>query len=124
MIETVADANQHFSTRAKSKGVHEVAPSESTMLAKTLAELVAMVKEIKEGITVTKSGEITNPFADTRLNSSKANSRILKSSFSNYQRFGSLTPTPYPHPCKFVSNPLSWDQCLTASLLRICRGSS
>ncbi|MED6157919.1 hypothetical protein PIB30_027972 [Stylosanthes scabra] len=49
MIEIVADANQHFSTRAKSRGVHEVAPSESTMLAKTLAELVAVVKEIKEG---------------------------------------------------------------------------
>ncbi|MED6160346.1 hypothetical protein PIB30_050592, partial [Stylosanthes scabra] len=49
MIETVADANQHFSTRANSRGVHEVAPSESTMLAKTLAEVVAMVKEIKEG---------------------------------------------------------------------------
>ncbi|MED6143368.1 hypothetical protein PIB30_005640 [Stylosanthes scabra] len=42
MIETVADANQHFSTRAKSRGVHEVAPSKSTMLAKTLAEVVAM----------------------------------------------------------------------------------
>ncbi|MED6217991.1 hypothetical protein PIB30_022902, partial [Stylosanthes scabra] len=39
MIETVADANQHFSNRAKSRGVHEVAPSESTKLAKTLAEL-------------------------------------------------------------------------------------
>ncbi|MED6205268.1 hypothetical protein PIB30_016251 [Stylosanthes scabra] len=51
-------------------------------------------------------------------------SSILKSSFSNYQRFGSLTPTPYPHTCEFVSNPLSWDQCLTASLLRICEGSS
>ncbi|MED6180245.1 hypothetical protein PIB30_008439 [Stylosanthes scabra] len=49
MIETVADANQHFNTRAKNRGVHEVAPSESTMLATTLAELVAMVKEIKEG---------------------------------------------------------------------------
>ncbi|MED6217199.1 hypothetical protein PIB30_015533 [Stylosanthes scabra] len=48
MIETVADANHHFSTRAKSRGVHEVAPSESTMLAKTLAEVVAMVKEIKK----------------------------------------------------------------------------
>ncbi|MED6137537.1 hypothetical protein PIB30_065840 [Stylosanthes scabra] len=48
MIETVADANRHFSTRAKSRGVHEVAPSESTMLAKTLAELVAIAKEIKE----------------------------------------------------------------------------
>ncbi|MED6147689.1 hypothetical protein PIB30_046074 [Stylosanthes scabra] len=44
MIETVVYANQHFSTRAKSRGVHEVAPSESAMLAKTLAEVVAMVK--------------------------------------------------------------------------------
>ncbi|MED6140535.1 hypothetical protein PIB30_094177 [Stylosanthes scabra] len=49
MIKIVTNANQHFDSRAKSRGVHEVAPSESTMLAKTLEELVAMVKEIKEG---------------------------------------------------------------------------
>ncbi|MED6219311.1 hypothetical protein PIB30_034654 [Stylosanthes scabra] len=42
MIETVAYADQHFSTRARNRGVHEVAPSESDMLAKTLAEVVAM----------------------------------------------------------------------------------
>ncbi|MED6210933.1 hypothetical protein PIB30_068806 [Stylosanthes scabra] len=45
MIETVADANQHFSIRAKSRGVHEVEPSESTMLAKTLAEVVATLQD-------------------------------------------------------------------------------
>ncbi|MDV3200583.1 MAG: hypothetical protein Q8875_03035 [Pigeon pea little leaf phytoplasma] len=49
MVETVVDANQHFSTRAKNRGVLEVITSESDMLAKTLAEVVAMVKEIKEG---------------------------------------------------------------------------
>ncbi|MED6127818.1 hypothetical protein PIB30_091769 [Stylosanthes scabra] len=47
--------------------------------------------------------------------------RILNSSFSNYQRVGLLTPMPYLHPCEFVSNPISWDQCLTASLPRMCR---
>ncbi|MED6184586.1 hypothetical protein PIB30_048797 [Stylosanthes scabra] len=49
MIETVADANQHFSTRAKNRGVNELATSESIMLAKTLAKVVAILKEIKEG---------------------------------------------------------------------------
>ncbi|MED6155742.1 hypothetical protein PIB30_007607 [Stylosanthes scabra] len=53
MIETVADANQRFSTRAKTKGVYEIAPSESTMLAKSLDDIVAMLKEIKEGQQVT-----------------------------------------------------------------------
>ncbi|MED6143459.1 hypothetical protein PIB30_006411 [Stylosanthes scabra] len=48
-IETVSDANQHLGTRAKSRGIHEVTTSESDMLAKTLAEVVAMVKEIKDG---------------------------------------------------------------------------
>ncbi|MED6222722.1 hypothetical protein PIB30_067075 [Stylosanthes scabra] len=49
MIEIVADANQHFNTRAKVKGVYEIAPSESTMLAKSLVDIVATLKEIKEG---------------------------------------------------------------------------
>ncbi|MED6168506.1 hypothetical protein PIB30_012233 [Stylosanthes scabra] len=53
MIETVADANQHFSTRAKVKGVYEIAPSESTMQAKSLVDIAAMLKEIKEGQQVT-----------------------------------------------------------------------
>ncbi|MED6217641.1 hypothetical protein PIB30_019591 [Stylosanthes scabra] len=53
MIKTVADANQHFSTRAKVKGVYEIAPSESTMLAKSLVDIAAMLKEIKEGKQVT-----------------------------------------------------------------------
>ncbi|MED6219862.1 hypothetical protein PIB30_039712 [Stylosanthes scabra] len=53
MIETVADANQHFSTRAKVKGIYEIAPSESTMLAKSLVDIAAMLKEIKEGQQVT-----------------------------------------------------------------------
>ncbi|MED6205272.1 hypothetical protein PIB30_016255 [Stylosanthes scabra] len=35
------------------------------------------------------------------------------------ERVGSLTPTPYLHPCEFDSNLVSWDQCLTASLPRI-----
>ncbi|MED6208600.1 hypothetical protein PIB30_046861 [Stylosanthes scabra] len=38
LIETVANANQHFNQRATSKGVYEVAPSDSTVLAKSLLE--------------------------------------------------------------------------------------
>ncbi|MED6174153.1 hypothetical protein PIB30_066239 [Stylosanthes scabra] len=49
MIETVADANQHFSSRARSKGVYDLAPSKSTVLAKSLVDIAAMLKEIKEG---------------------------------------------------------------------------
>ncbi|MED6225429.1 hypothetical protein PIB30_093659 [Stylosanthes scabra] len=53
LIETVADANQHFNRRATSKGVYEVAPSDSTVLAKSLVDIVAMLKEIKKGQQVT-----------------------------------------------------------------------
>ncbi|MED6149099.1 hypothetical protein PIB30_059238 [Stylosanthes scabra] len=49
LIETVADSNQHFKTRATNKGVYEVAPSESTILAKSLVNIASMLKEIKEG---------------------------------------------------------------------------
>ncbi|MED6226270.1 hypothetical protein PIB30_101923 [Stylosanthes scabra] len=49
LIETVANANQHFNRRATSKGVYEVAPSDSTILAKSLVDIAAMLKEIKEG---------------------------------------------------------------------------
>ncbi|MED6136988.1 hypothetical protein PIB30_060830 [Stylosanthes scabra] len=49
LIEIVADANQHFKTRATTKGVYEVAPSESTVLAKSLVDIASMLKEIKEG---------------------------------------------------------------------------
>ncbi|MED6129891.1 hypothetical protein PIB30_112488, partial [Stylosanthes scabra] len=53
LIETVADANQHFNRRTSSKGVYEVAPSNSTILAKSLVDIAAMLKEIKEGQQVT-----------------------------------------------------------------------
>ncbi|MED6186275.1 hypothetical protein PIB30_065227 [Stylosanthes scabra] len=53
LIETVADANQHFNRRATSKGIHEFAPADSTVLAKSLVDIVAMLKEIKEGKQVT-----------------------------------------------------------------------
>ncbi|MED6175156.1 hypothetical protein PIB30_075697 [Stylosanthes scabra] len=49
LIETVADTNQYFKTRATNKGVHEVVPSESTILAKSLVDIASMLKEIKEG---------------------------------------------------------------------------
>ncbi|MED6154066.1 hypothetical protein PIB30_108370, partial [Stylosanthes scabra] len=39
LIETVADANQHFNRRATSKGVYEVAHSDSTVLAKSLVDI-------------------------------------------------------------------------------------
>ncbi|MED6116822.1 hypothetical protein PIB30_103833, partial [Stylosanthes scabra] len=49
LIETVADANQHFNRRATNKGVYEFAPSDLTILAKSLVDIAAMLKEIKEG---------------------------------------------------------------------------
>ncbi|MED6226015.1 hypothetical protein PIB30_099266 [Stylosanthes scabra] len=49
LIEMVADANQHFKTRATNKGVYKVALSESTILAKSLVDIASMLKEIKEG---------------------------------------------------------------------------
>ncbi|MED6115328.1 hypothetical protein PIB30_089417 [Stylosanthes scabra] len=49
LIETVADANQHFNRRANSKGVYEVAPYDLIVLAKSLVDIAAMLKEIKEG---------------------------------------------------------------------------
>ncbi|MED6113503.1 hypothetical protein PIB30_071416 [Stylosanthes scabra] len=52
----MADNNQHFKTRATTvtKGVFEVGPSESTILAKSLVDIAAMLKEIKEGQKVTQ----------------------------------------------------------------------
>ncbi|MED6185513.1 hypothetical protein PIB30_057849 [Stylosanthes scabra] len=49
LIKIVADANQQFKTRATTKGVYEVTPSESTVLAKSLVDIASMLKEIKEG---------------------------------------------------------------------------
>ncbi|MED6188857.1 hypothetical protein PIB30_089932, partial [Stylosanthes scabra] len=49
LIETVADANQHYKTRATNKGVYEVTPSKSTVLAKSLVDITSLLKEIKEG---------------------------------------------------------------------------
>ncbi|MED6128476.1 hypothetical protein PIB30_098316 [Stylosanthes scabra] len=51
LIETMTDNNQHFKTRATTttKGVFEVAPSGSTILAKSLVKIATMLKEIKEG---------------------------------------------------------------------------
>ncbi|MED6125348.1 hypothetical protein PIB30_067710 [Stylosanthes scabra] len=49
LIETVSDANQHFNRRATSKGLYEVAPSDSTVLAKSLVDIAYMLKEIREG---------------------------------------------------------------------------
>ncbi|MED6173384.1 hypothetical protein PIB30_058784 [Stylosanthes scabra] len=51
----MANNNQHFKTRATTvtKGVFEVAPSESTILAKSLVDIDAMLKVIKEGQQVT-----------------------------------------------------------------------
>ncbi|MED6201479.1 hypothetical protein PIB30_095498, partial [Stylosanthes scabra] len=55
LIKSVADNNQHFKTRPTSaaKGVYEVTPSESTILVKSLVDIAALLKEIKEGQQVT-----------------------------------------------------------------------
>ncbi|MED6185839.1 hypothetical protein PIB30_060855 [Stylosanthes scabra] len=53
MIEIVADTNQHFNTRAKNSGIHEIAPSKSTFFMKSLSDIAVMLKEIKEGQPVT-----------------------------------------------------------------------
>ncbi|MED6133514.1 hypothetical protein PIB30_028942 [Stylosanthes scabra] len=53
LIETVADANQHFKTRATTKGVYEVAPFKSTVLAKSLVDITSILKEIKDGLQPT-----------------------------------------------------------------------
>ncbi|MED6210982.1 hypothetical protein PIB30_069286, partial [Stylosanthes scabra] len=51
LIESMADNNQHFKVRATStaKGVFEVTPLETTILTKSLVDMAAMLKEIKEG---------------------------------------------------------------------------
>ncbi|MED6187635.1 hypothetical protein PIB30_078227 [Stylosanthes scabra] len=50
LIESMANNNHHFKVRATfaAKGVFEVTPSESTILAKSLVDIAAMLKEIKE----------------------------------------------------------------------------
>ncbi|MED6202261.1 hypothetical protein PIB30_103567, partial [Stylosanthes scabra] len=50
LIESMADNNQHFKVRATSaaKGVFEVTPFESIIFAKSLVDIAAMLKEIKE----------------------------------------------------------------------------
>ncbi|MED6175986.1 hypothetical protein PIB30_083578 [Stylosanthes scabra] len=55
LIESMADNNHHFKVRATSvaKGVFEVTPSESTILAKSLVDIAAMLNEIKEGQAAT-----------------------------------------------------------------------
>ncbi|MED6175662.1 hypothetical protein PIB30_080544 [Stylosanthes scabra] len=55
LIESMVDNNQHLKVRATSaaKGVFEVTPSKSTILAKSLVYIAAMLKEIKEGQAVT-----------------------------------------------------------------------
>ncbi|MED6172943.1 hypothetical protein PIB30_054631 [Stylosanthes scabra] len=55
LIESMADNSQHFKVRATfaTKGVFEVTPSESTILAKSLVDIAAMLKEIKEGQAAT-----------------------------------------------------------------------
>ncbi|MED6188462.1 hypothetical protein PIB30_086154 [Stylosanthes scabra] len=55
LIESMANNNQHFKVRATStaKGVFKVTPSETTVLAKSLVDIAAMLKEIKEGQQVT-----------------------------------------------------------------------
>ncbi|MED6217443.1 hypothetical protein PIB30_017690 [Stylosanthes scabra] len=72
----------------------------------------------RNGLSPVRSDPVVGSLTPTPVQSSAlgpGDSMILKSSFSNYQRFGSLTLMPYPHPCEFVSDPVLWALCLTAS---------
>ncbi|MED6219237.1 hypothetical protein PIB30_033943 [Stylosanthes scabra] len=50
LIESVADNHQCFKTRATSstRGVYEIAPSDTTVLEKSLADIASMLREMKE----------------------------------------------------------------------------
>ncbi|MED6194543.1 hypothetical protein PIB30_029570 [Stylosanthes scabra] len=50
LIESVANNHQCFKTRATSstRGVYEIAPSDTTVLAKSLADIASMLREMKE----------------------------------------------------------------------------
>ncbi|MED6140712.1 hypothetical protein PIB30_096092 [Stylosanthes scabra] len=50
LIESVEDNHHCFKTRATSttRGVYEIAPSESTVLSKSLADIASMLRELKE----------------------------------------------------------------------------
>ncbi|MED6112868.1 hypothetical protein PIB30_065640 [Stylosanthes scabra] len=52
LIENIADASQHFRTRAtasSSKGVFGVTPNESPDLAKAMGDIASVLKDIREG---------------------------------------------------------------------------
>ncbi|MED6185026.1 hypothetical protein PIB30_053062 [Stylosanthes scabra] len=51
LIESVADNNQYFKTRAMTtaRGVYEITPSESNVLVKSLTDIASVLKELKEG---------------------------------------------------------------------------
>ncbi|MED6108110.1 hypothetical protein PIB30_020380 [Stylosanthes scabra] len=50
LIESIADNHQCFKTRAASsvRGMYEIAPSDTTVLAKSLADITSMLREMKE----------------------------------------------------------------------------
>ncbi|MED6210938.1 hypothetical protein PIB30_068874 [Stylosanthes scabra] len=50
LTESVPDNHQCFKTRATSstRGVYEIAPSDATVLAKSLADIASMLREMKE----------------------------------------------------------------------------
>ncbi|MED6119508.1 hypothetical protein PIB30_012414 [Stylosanthes scabra] len=50
LIKSVADNHQCFKTRATSsvRGMYEIAPSDTTVLAKSLADITSMLREMKE----------------------------------------------------------------------------
>ncbi|MED6154602.1 hypothetical protein PIB30_114120, partial [Stylosanthes scabra] len=52
LIENIADASQHFRTRAtaySSKGVFGVTPNESPDLVKAMGDIASVLKDIREG---------------------------------------------------------------------------
>ncbi|MED6161641.1 hypothetical protein PIB30_062679 [Stylosanthes scabra] len=72
----MADNNQHFKTRATSaaKGVYEVTPSESTILAKSLVDIAAMLKPIplnKHRSDIAVSSRVTHTIQMNALNCKK-----------------------------------------------------
>ncbi|MED6126805.1 hypothetical protein PIB30_082044, partial [Stylosanthes scabra] len=61
LIADVADANQHFKTRATtSKSLFEISSSEST-LTKTLGEMASILKEIRQGQQATSNVQRKHP---------------------------------------------------------------
>ncbi|MED6140163.1 hypothetical protein PIB30_090474 [Stylosanthes scabra] len=89
-IESMANNYQHFKVRATSaaKGVFEVTPSESTILAKSLVYIAAMLKEIKEGQAANSKPLIQHANTSQQVPMSAPNCKKIK---------------PLPRPTTFMT---------------------